>query len=130
MNDEKLVEAAINARGYSKSPLTSFAVGAALLTSDDEIFCGQNQENSILASSLCAERVAFASAISVGKQKFKAIAIVGDGEDYCYPCGICRQVMAEYCEDDFIIIAVKNRERYRITTLGELLPHAFRLEKK
>lgn len=126
----KLIEQAIAAREFSYSPYSHFKVGAALLTEDDKIYTGCNIESVSFSPTCCAERTAFFKAVSEGEKKFKAIAIVGakEGEnlDYCAPCGVCRQVMAEFCEEnDFVIILAKSLEDYKVYTLRELLPLAF-----
>lgn len=127
MKDKELIEKALAVRNNAVAPFSDFRVGAALLTTEGNVYCGCNMENSAYSPTICAERAAFAAAISAGERHFKRIAVAGDSDDYCYPCGVCRQVMAEYCEDDFEILAVKTVEEYRLHTLGELLPHAFRL---
>lgn len=127
MKETELIEMAIAARKNAVAPFSGFSVGAALLCADGKVYPGCNIENSAYSPTLCAERTAFASAIADGKNAFCAIAVIGDGKDYCYPCGVCRQVMAEFCRDDFRIIAARDKDDYQICTLGELLPHAFRL---
>ena len=127
-----LVQKAVEARVCSYSPYSKFAVGAALLCSDGTIFTGANIENASFTPTVCAERVAFYTAIHAGHRDFVAIAIVGgDAEhptsDICPPCGVCRQVMSEFCAGDFKIILSDNKTN-RILTLDELLPYRFRLE--
>ncbi len=127
----QLVEKALEARENSYSPFSGFCVGAALLCSDGEIIVGTNVENSSLGGTICAERSAFCAAVSRGKRDFDAIAIVGGkrGEkisESCAPCGICRQFMAEFCGDDLPILLYDGQAVIE-TTLGELLPGAFRL---
>lgn len=126
-----LITAAIEARRKSYSPYSHYQVGAALLTKDGHIITGCNIENAAYGPSNCAERTAFFKAVSEGIREFVAIAIVGspEGEEltqYAYPCGVCRQVMAEFCEpEDFQIIVAKSGEDYRVMTLAELLPEGF-----
>ena len=101
-----LVKVALSAREKSYSPYSSFAVGAALLTDGNEIFTGANIESASYTPTICAERVAFFSAVHQGKRNFRAIAIVGgrsgfDVTDFTAPCGVCRQVMAEFADADF-----------------------------
>lgn len=127
MTERKLIQAALKGRANAVATYSGFVVGAALLTKDGRLYIGCNIENGAYSPSLCAERAAFANAISAGEREFAAIAIIGDEKDYCYPCGVCRQVMAEFCDDDFRIIAAKNEEDFVSMSLGELLPHAFRL---
>lgn len=125
-----LIEKALQARKFSYAPYSSFAVGAALLTKDGQIFTGCNIENVSFGPSNCAERTAFFKAISDGKKEFTAIAIVGGKqnnlpEKIIYPCGVCRQVMVEFCDPDFQIICAKDESEYKIFTLKELMPNSF-----
>lgn len=124
----KLIEQALAAREYSYSPYSHFRVGAALLCRDGTVYTGCNIENRAYGPTNCAERTAFFKAVSEGKREFAAIAIVG-GEDetvWCYPCGVCRQVMAEFCDGGALkIICAKAVDEYRIFTLNELLPEMF-----
>ena len=103
-----------------------------LLTSEDEIYTGCNIENSSFGATNCAERTAIFKAVSEGKKSFKAIAIVGGPngkiKDFCPPCGICRQVMTEFCSKDFPIILAKSPEEYIVKTLDELLSMSFTKE--
>lgn len=128
---KKLITAAIEARRKSYSPYSHYQVGAALLTADDKIITGCNIENAAYGPSNCAERTAFFKAVSEGIRNFSAIAIVGspEGEDlsqFAYPCGVCRQVMREFCEpSQFQIIVAKSEDDYRVMTLAELLPESF-----
>lgn len=125
----ELITKANNARQFSYTPYSDFKVGAALLLSDGEIITGCNIENAAYGPTNCAERTAFFKAISEGKRSFCAIAIVGGkgevAEEYAYPCGVCRQVMREFCNDDFCIIVAKSKEEYKVYTLSELLPEGF-----
>lgn len=125
-----LVKKAYEAMQYSYSPYSGFKVGAALLCKNGNIYTGCNIENSAYSPTNCAERTAFFKAISEGERDFKAIAIVGgkDGEitDHCYPCGVCRQVMAEFCDRDFEIITA-SPEGIKTYTLKDLLPEAFKI---
>ena len=127
----ELIKAAIEARRKSYSPYSHYQVGAALLTADGQIVTGCNIENAAYGPSNCAERTAFFKAVSEGIREFTAIAIVGspEGEEltqYAYPCGVCRQVMREFCEPErFRIIVAKSEEDYRVMTLAALLPESF-----
>ncbi|MBR2721907.1 MAG: cytidine deaminase [Clostridia bacterium] len=128
---EMLIEKALEARKKSYCPYSSFSVGAALLTSDGSCYTGANIECSSHTPTVCAERVAFFSAVHDGKRDFSAIAIVGgdsreDVSFHCPPCGVCRQVMSEFCKDDFSIILYDGKT-VRTFTLGELLPMRFGL---
>ena len=128
--EESLVEYAKKAMKNSYSPYSHFQVGAALLTSDGNIYMGCNVENSSYGGTNCAERTAFYKAVSEGHHSFYAIAIVG-GErgnitGICTPCGICRQVMREFCDENFIIL-LGNSQGYKRYTLGDMLPYSFSL---
>lgn len=129
---EELIKLALKGAEKSYAPFSHFNVGAALLTSDNKVFLGCNIENSAYTPSNCAERTAFFKAISEGYKDFKAIAIVGgknnNFDDFCAPCGVCRQVMMEFCDKDFKIYLGKNSLEYQEYTLEELLPEGFKLE--
>ncbi len=128
---QELISAAIRARKNSYSPYSHYQVGAALLTADGQIIMGCNIENAAYGPSNCAERTAFFKALSEGNREFLAIAVVGSpaGEvltQYAYPCGVCRQVMMEFCNPEmFQIIVAQSTEDYRVLTLGQLLPEGF-----
>ena len=128
---KKLIEAALHARQLSYSPYSSYQVGAALLAEGGAIYTGCNIENAAYSPTNCAERTAFFKAVSEGERNFNAIAIVGGAKDneidnYAYPCGVCRQVMAEFCNPDkFRVIVAKSVTDYTVRTLGELLPDGF-----
>ncbi|WP_365920288.1 cytidine deaminase [uncultured Treponema sp.] len=128
---EKLIKKAIEMLNFSYVPYSNFHVGAALLTSEGEIYTGCNIENAAYGPSNCAERTAIFKAVSEGKKDFEAIAIVGGKngkiEDFCPPCGVCRQVLAEFCKKDFEIILAKSTDEYKIMTLEQLLPESFSL---
>ena len=125
---EELIQKAVTQLDYAYAPYSDFKVGAALLCKDGRIFTGCNIENRAYGPTNCAERTAFFKAVSEGERSFAAIAIVGGETDpvWCYPCGVCRQVMAEFCSPDtFLIICAKSPAEYRIFTLKELLPEMF-----
>ena len=128
----QLVEKAIEKTNFSYAPYSNFTVGAALLTDEGEIYTGCNIENAAYGPSNCAERTAVFKAVSEGKKNFKAIAVVGGLnkkiEDYCSPCGVCRQVLAEFCDKDFKVIMAKSLDDIKILTLGDLLPESFSLK--
>lgn len=124
-----LVSAATEARNKSYSPYSGFSVGAALLTNDGKIFTGANIESASFSPTVCAERVAFFTAVHSGERSFSAIAVVGGKSNaaissYCAPCGVCRQVMCEFCSPDFQVILYDGKEP-RIFTLSQLLPESF-----
>lgn len=128
---EKMIELATGQLAFSYAPYSGFKVGAALLTQEGKIYTGCNIENAAYTPSNCAERTAFFKAVSEGEQAFEAICIVGgkDGilTDYTAPCGVCRQVMMEFCNPDtFQIILAVSKEQYKIFTLKELFPLGFR----
>ena len=133
MDNKALIDKAIEAMGRAYAPYSSFKVGAALLCADGQIYTGCNIENSSFSPTICAERVAVSKAVSEGKRDFCAIAVVGgkDGEisDYCFPCGVCRQVISEFCSDDFAVILYNGKEMKEYT-LDEILPFRFSLRKQ
>ena len=127
-DSKKLIECAVDAMHKSYAPYSHFNVGAALLCSDGTVYQGCNIENATYTPTVCAERVAFFSAVRDGHRKFEAIAIVG-GKDFtiksvAFPCGVCRQVMREFCDDDFMLYFFDG-EKYEQYTLAEILPHSF-----
>ena len=132
MRLNELAATALRARKNSYAPYSGWTVGAALLDTEGNIYTGCNIENGAYGPSCCAERVAFFTALAAGKRTFSAMAVAGGPEgteprQYCPPCGVCRQVMAEFCGDDFPVILVKGKEETIIRTLGELLPERFHL---
>lgn len=125
----QLIDKAHEAREASYCPYSGYAVGAALLTAKGKIYMGANIENASYTPTVCAERVAFFKAISQGERQFVAIAIVGapKGEEpsaACPPCGVCRQVMTEFCDGDFAVL-LGNRQDYEIVPLSALMPYSF-----
>lgn len=118
-------------REFSYVPYSHFRVGAALLTKEGKIYTGCNIENAAYTPTNCAERTAFFKAVSEGERNFSAIAIAGGPEgakelDYCAPCGVCRQVMMEFCDcETFQIILAKSETEYQTYTLKELFPLGF-----
>lgn len=123
-----LIDKAKEALQYSYSPYSNFKVGAALLTKSNKIYTGCNIENGAYSPSCCAERTAFVKAISEGEKEFVAIAVVNDKGTICYPCGVCRQFMSEFCDDAFEIY-LEDNDKIKKFTLNELLPYSFELEK-
>lgn len=128
MDYNELISIAVNAMKSAYAPYSEFTVGAALLSEDGTVYTGCNIENASYGATSCAERTAFYEAVKSGKRKFTAICIVGGKngiiKDYCFPCGICRQVMAEFCKSDFRIVLFNGREN-KIFELGSLLPFGF-----
>lgn len=131
MRYEELVELALEAREMAYAPYSRFKVGAALLGKNGVVYKGCNVENASYPATNCAERTAIFHAVSTGQKAFEAIAIVGGKEDakeldLCAPCGICRQVLREFCEPDkFEVILAKNKNDYKVFKLEELLPMSF-----
>nr|WP_296267444.1 cytidine deaminase [uncultured Merdimonas sp.] len=126
----EMIRRAFLALPFAYAPYSGFKVAAALLTKDGEIYTGCNIENAAFGPGNCAERTAIFKAVSEGKRDFLAICIVNEnqdgGHDFCPPCGVCRQVMAEFCDpESFQIILAKSEELYEVYTLGELLPQGF-----
>ena len=127
---EELVRLAKEARERAYVPYSGFAVGAALLCADGAVYQGCNIENAAFGPTICAERTAFFKAVYDGKRDFEAIAVVGGraGEEITGlfpPCGVCRQVMREFCDLDFKLYLGRENNRYEAKTLGELLPMSF-----
>ena len=130
MTDQELIRRALLAREQAYTPYSHFQVGAALLTRTGTVYPGCNIENAAYTPTNCAERTAFFSAVAQGERDFTAIAIVGGPQggalDYTAPCGVCRQVMMEFCDPDtFRILAARSPEDYRVFTLRELMPQSF-----
>ncbi len=130
MTDQELIRRALLARERAYTPYSHFQVGAALLTRTGTVYPGCNIENAAYTPTNCAERTAFFSAVAQGERDFAAIAIVGGPQggalDYTAPCGVCRQVMMEFCDPDtFRILAARSPEDYRVFTLRELMPQSF-----
>lgn len=127
---KEMIKAAKKQINFSYAPYSGFKVGAALLTKERKIYTGCNIENASYSSTNCAERTAFFKAISEGEKEFQAICIVGGKNgiltEYTAPCGVCRQVMAEFCDPEtFQIILAIDKERYKIFKLKEMFPFGF-----
>ncbi|HHV98510.1 MAG TPA: cytidine deaminase [Clostridiaceae bacterium] len=125
MNNKELVRLAQEIEEKAYAPYSGFRVGAALLTGNDRVFLGVNIENASFGATNCAERTAIFKAVSEGEKRIKAIAIASDSDDFVFPCGICRQVIAEFSDIDTKIICSRKDGEYKVYTLKELLPHAF-----
>ena len=132
MTDKELVLKAIDSIKNSYSPYSQFKVGAALLTESGKVYTGCNIENVAFGPTVCAERVAFFKAISEGEKNFSKIAVVGGKNGIISsatpPCVVCRQVMREFCNDEFEILLVKENETYDKISLKDLLPYSFKPE--
>ncbi len=133
MDYAKLMQIACKARKNAYAPYSKFSVGCAVLTGTGKVYTGANIENISFSAGCCAERVALNKAVSEGEKDFIALAICGGKEDelspVCSPCGICRQVIAEFCKPDFIII-LGTPQNYRSYTLFDLLPLNFTADIK
>ena len=136
MNYEELIKTATEMTKRSYVPYSHFHVGAALLDSNGKVWTGCNIENAAYGPSNCAERTAVFKAVSEGARSFEAIAIVGGPEDengkvqiqdFCLPCGVCRQVLSEFCDREFKIILANGNGEQKVFTLAELLPESFSL---
>lgn len=129
MTDTELISLAKKAAENAYVPYSHHYVGAALEAKSGKIYLGCNIENAAYSPTNCAERTAFFKAVSEGEREFSRIAVVGgknlDFSDYFTPCGVCRQVMSEFCDDDFIVLFGKNGDEYKKTTLSEILPWRF-----
>ncbi len=128
MDIKELVRLAIEAREKAYVPYSKFKVGAAIEMEDGSVFTGCNIENASYGATNCAERTAIFKAVSEGHTIMKKIAIVGDMLAFTAPCGICRQVIAEFAAIDIEIVLIKNQDEYIVKTLEEILPGAFTKE--
>ena len=124
MTDRELVELAFTMLERSYSPYSHFPVGAALEGADGAVYTGCNVENAAYGSCICAERTALVKAVSEGCQSFRRLAVVGNGGDYCWPCGSCRQMLYEFAPELEILVARGDHDFVK-TTLRELMPHGF-----
>ena len=125
MTDRELVDRAFAMHQYSYVPYSNFPVGAALLCADGRVFTGCNVENAAFGSTVCAERTALLKAVSEGhRDDWVAIAIAGRGEDYCWPCGACRQMLYEFAPD-LRVLAARGDGEFQAVSLADLLPHGF-----
>ena len=128
MTDRDLLNMAREAAKNAYVPYSHFPVGAALECADGSVFTGCNVENAALGSTICAERTAIVKAVSEGRRRFVRIAIYGEGENYCMPCGACRQVMMEFAaRDDMEVLCTRSGGRYVSYRLSQLLPHPFEM---
>ena len=128
MTDLQLMQCAVEARKMSYAPYSDFHVGAALLGKSGKVYTGCNVENAAYSPTNCAERTAVFKAVSEGEKEFTAIAIVGgkgdELADFCAPCGVCRQVLAEFCDKDFRLV-LGNPKEIKVYTFAEILPFSF-----
>ncbi|MBR2321847.1 MAG: cytidine deaminase [Clostridia bacterium] len=128
MTDRELLECAVDARKMAYAPYSGFRVGAALVGKSGKIYKGCNVENAAYSPTNCAERTAIFKAVSEGEREFTAIAIVGGMEetiaDFCAPCGVCRQVLAEFCDPDFRVV-LGTPEKPQVFAFKDILPYGF-----
>jgi len=129
MKSETLLEVAAKVAEKAYAPYSEYQVGAALLCADGTVFIGCNVENSSHGMTVCAERTAVFSAITAGHRDFVALAVVAIGEHMPYPCGACRQVLNEFCREEFSVYIGRADalDDYEVISLAELLPHGFHL---
>lgn len=131
MNYDLLFEKAKEALSFSYAPYSGFNVGAALLGENGKIYTGCNIENASFSPTVCAERCAIFKAVSEGERKFKAILIIGgkngNFSSFCPPCGVCRQVLCEFCGTDFKVILAKNNKEFKEFKLEKILPLGFKM---
>ena len=126
MTDRELLNLAREAAANAYCPYSRFPVGAALECTNGRIFTGCNVENMALGSTMCAERIAIYKAVSEGITDFDRLAIYGEGDEYCMPCGACRQVMSEF-SSDLEVLCARSTGGYVSYKLSDLLPHSFKL---
>ena len=129
---EELLALAREARSRAYVPYSDFSVGAAILCADGSIYLGCNVENASFTPTVCAERVAVFKAVSEGKRDFLAVAVAGgnkgeSGRPYCMPCGVCRQVLSEFCNGELCVIVEDGQGAPALYTLDQLYPHGFGL---
>lgn len=129
MENEVLISYAKKAMGNAYAPYSGFSVGTALLTTEGEIFTGCNVENASYGASICAERCAILKAVSEGYTSFEKIAIVSSCNNLTYPCGICRQFLSEFMDEDSVIVLVNDKDEIKEYTLGYLIPDSFNFIK-
>ncbi len=123
--NKKLISVALDSQKKAYVPYSGFKVGAAVLTECGEIYGGCNIENASYTPTICAERVAIFKAIFDGCKKIKKIAVVGKENEFTYPCGVCRQVIREFCTEDCELIIIKNKTEFKILKFSEILPYSF-----
>ena len=133
MTPETLIQQAKNAMAFAYAPYSGFQVGAALLAKDGKVYTGCNIENAAYGPTNCAERTAVFKAVSEGCREFTAIAVCG-GKDGVItgafpPCGVCRQVLREFCGEDFTVYVVTGEDSFTAYTLAQLLPHSFNAQE-
>ena len=121
----EMIELAMQARTKAYAPYSNFQVGACVKMENGSYYTGCNIENASYGATNCAERTAIFKAVYEGERQFSAIAVASDSENFTAPCGVCRQVLAEFCDAEMPVICINREGKYRILSLGELLPFAF-----
>ena len=121
----EMIELAMQARTKAYAPYSNFQVGACVKMENGSYYTGCNIENASYGATNCAERTAVFKAVYEGERQFSAIAVASDSENFTAPCGVCRQVLAEFCDAEMPVICINREGKYRILSLGELLPFAF-----
>ena len=121
----EMIELAMQARTKAYEPYSNFQVGACVKMENGSYYTGCNIENASYGATNCAERTAVFKAVYEGERQFSAIAVASDSENFTAPCGVCRQVLAEFCDAEMPVICINREGKYRILSLGELLPFAF-----
>ena len=133
MTELELCRIAIEAKKRAYAPYSGFCVGAALLTASGKVYSGCNIENATYTPTICAERTAVFKAVSEGERDFRMLAVVGglgaSISSATPPCGVCRQVLSEFCDADFPVLLVQSEDNYEMVTLGDLLPYAFQSDR-
>ena len=129
MDSKELARLASEQKSNAYAPYSGFRVGAVVLMENGHIHTGVNIENASYGATCCAERTAVFKAVSEGERKIKAVAIASDSDDLIFPCGICRQVLAEFGDDELQVICSRKNGEYKVYRLGDLLPEAFRSVK-
>ncbi|NLL04910.1 MAG: cytidine deaminase [Clostridiaceae bacterium] len=129
MDYKDLVKSANDIKQNAYAPYSNFHVGAALIATSGKVYTGVNVENSSYGATICAERTAILKAISEGERSIKALAIASDSNDFTLPCGICRQVILEFADEDLVILCSNNKGEYKVYSLNDLLPNAFIFKK-
>jgi cytidine deaminase len=124
MRDEELIARAREMLEKAYAPYSGFRVGAALLGSDGAVYTGCNIESAAYSATICAERAAICQAVSAGCRSFRRLAVISSGDDFCTPCGVCRQLLYEF-SDDLVVLCCKNSGEYQEIPLRELLPYGF-----
>lgn len=128
MDHRALVNEAQKCKEHAYSPYSKFKVGAVVVMEDDTVYTGANVENASYGATICAERTAIVKAVSEGKRKIKSIAIASDLEDFIYPCGMCRQVIAEFSSKDTKIVCSNAKGECKSYTIEEIFPNIFYFE--